>query len=117
MDRAAWPAMKDRIAAIFKTRTRAQWTEIFDPLDACVTPVLTPVEASGDPHVRARSSYRHEQDKIFPAPAPRFSRSDPGTQSAPPLIGQHSAELLESAGFSAADIAALLASGAVRQQA
>jgi alpha-methylacyl-CoA racemase len=117
LDRAAWPAMKDRIAAIFKTRTRAQWTEIFDPLDACVTPVLTPVEASGDPHVRARGSYRHEQDKIFPAPAPRFSRSDPGTQSAPPLIGQHSAELLESAGFSAADIAALLASGAVRQQA
>jgi alpha-methylacyl-CoA racemase len=116
MDRAAWPAMKDRVAAIFKTRTRAQWTQVFDALDACVTPVLTPDEASGDPHVRARGSYRHELDKIFPAPAPRFSRSDTGEQSAPPLIGQHSAELLGSAGFSAADIAALLASGAAKQQ-
>jgi alpha-methylacyl-CoA racemase len=115
MDRASWPAMKARVAAVFKTRTRAEWAAIFDGLDACVTPVLTPEEASTDPHVRARGSYRHEQDRIFPAPVPRFSRSDAGTQSAPPLIGQHSAELLELAGFSAADIAALLACGAVRQ--
>jgi alpha-methylacyl-CoA racemase len=108
--------MKERIAAIFKTKTRAEWTAIFDVLDACVTPVLTPDEASGNPHIVARGSYRHEQNKIFPAPAPRFSRSEPGTQSAPPLIGQHSVELLGSAGFNAADISALLASGAVRQQ-
>jgi alpha-methylacyl-CoA racemase len=116
LDRTTWPAMKDRVAAVFKTKTRAEWTAIFDVLDACVTPVLTPDEASGDPHVVARGSYRHEQGRIFPAAAPRFSRSDTGTQSAPPLIGQHSAELLGSAGFSDADIAALLACGAVRQQ-
>lgn len=116
MDRATWPAMKSRVAAVFKTRTRAEWAAIFDALDACVTPVLTPQEASADPHVRARGSYRHEQDRLFPAPVPRFSRSDAGRQSAPPLIGQHSAELLELAGFSAADIAALLACGAVQQQ-
>ena len=34
MDRSTWPAMKERFAAIFSTKTRAEWTAIFEDVDA-----------------------------------------------------------------------------------
>jgi alpha-methylacyl-CoA racemase len=117
MDRASWPAMKERVATVFRGKTRDEWAQIFSQLDACVTPVLTPAEAACDPHVLSRGAYREDQGRLFPAPAPRFSRSRVGDQSAPPLIGQHSVELLQAANYSAPEIAALLGSGVVRQQA
>ncbi|EXJ73085.1 uncharacterized protein A1O5_04234 [Cladophialophora psammophila CBS 110553] len=39
-DRAEWPRMKELIARRFKQKTMDQWREIFDCVDACVTPVL-----------------------------------------------------------------------------
>jgi alpha-methylacyl-CoA racemase len=115
MDRSSWPAMKLNVAAIFKTRTRDEWAAVFSAVDACVTPVLTPQEAARNAHVKARGAYLHEQDRIFPAPAPRYSRSVSAPAGPPPQIGQHSELVLEQAGFSAAEVAQLIASGAVKQ--
>ena len=74
-DRARWPELKQRLAAVFRTRTRAEWTEHFSGSDACVTPVLDLFEAAGDPHNRARDSFVEFAGATVPAPAPRFSET------------------------------------------
>ncbi|MGI6873640.1 CaiB/BaiF CoA transferase family protein [Amycolatopsis sp. 3B14] len=72
-DRESWPATKKLFAEIFAGRTRAEWAEVFEPLDACVTPVLSMTEAAADPHLTARSTLRVDGDRVEPAPAPRIS--------------------------------------------
>ena len=66
--RDEWPAMKERFAAIFKTKTRDEWTAVFDGTDACVVPVLSPWEAHVHPHNVARSTY-HRGRRGCPAGA------------------------------------------------
>ena len=39
---STWPAMKERLAAVVKTRTRAEWCELLEGSDACFAPVLDP---------------------------------------------------------------------------
>ena len=79
MDRSSWPAMKERFASIFSTRTRDEWEEVFTGRDACVTPVLTPDEAARHPYnVERKVFVRHGGTQ--PAPSPRFSRT-PGAIS------------------------------------
>ncbi len=54
MDRERWPEVKERFARIFATKTRDEWEEVFDGLDACVSPVLSPREAATHPFNAAR---------------------------------------------------------------
>jgi alpha-methylacyl-CoA racemase len=77
MDRTHWPAMKERFASIFATKTRDDWTAIFAGRDACVTPVLSPREAARHPYNTERDVFALEP-VIQPSPAPRFSRT-PGS--------------------------------------
>ncbi|MBC3191730.1 CoA transferase [Pseudonocardia sp. C8] len=81
-DRDRWPEVKQRIADRFAERTRAEWTEIFDRLDACVTPVLSMAEAVEDPHLRERGTLLDAVDGPQPAPAPRLSRTPHATRDA-----------------------------------
>ena len=70
-DLSAWPALHARLTAVFATRDRDDWADRFAGTDACVTPVLTPGEASRHPHNAARATFV-DQGVIQPAPAPRF---------------------------------------------
>ncbi|MGX6606804.1 CaiB/BaiF CoA transferase family protein [Micromonosporaceae bacterium Da 78-11] len=79
-DQDGWPVLRERFTACFAARTRAGWTEVFAGLDACVTPVLSPLEAPDHPHNRARATFVEVDGLAQPAPAPRFAR----TPSAPP---------------------------------
>lgn len=72
-DRAAWPALKAKLAALFKTRTRDAWARVFAGSDACVAPVLSLVEAQSDPHLLARETFLTQGGVVQGAPAPRFS--------------------------------------------
>lgn len=83
MSRDQWPAMKARFAEIFKSKTRDEWSAIFDGTDACVVPVLSPWEAHLHPHNVARSTFVEVDGTVQPAPAPRFSRT-PSSISKPP---------------------------------
>ena len=71
----AWPDMKRRFADLFRTKTRAEWEQVFAGTDACVSPVLSPVEAAENPHARSRGSFSDAGGVLQPAPAPRFSRT------------------------------------------
>lgn len=82
MDRTAWPEMKQRFVALFRTKSREEWTEIFAGRDACVTPVLSPSEAAIHPYNTGREVFTNE-GATQPNPAPRFSKT-PGSVSSPP---------------------------------
>lgn len=81
-DRAKWPELRAEIAKVIGSRTREEWTSVFDGTDACVTPVLSLGEAPAHPHLAARRSFIEVGGLRQPAPAPRFSRT-PGAQPRP----------------------------------
>ena len=74
--RSQWPVLREQFAARFAQRTREAWTATFEPLDACVTPVLSMLEAPLHPHNVARASYRKFEGHVVPGPAPRFDGLD-----------------------------------------
>jgi len=113
MDRARWPEMKRLFAEVFRSKTREQWTRIFEGTDACLAPVLAPSEVASHPHHRARDSFQRTAGALRPAAAPRFSRSSPDIPSDPPWPGEHSDELLAAFGFEEREIAELRRAGAL----
>jgi alpha-methylacyl-CoA racemase len=102
-DRAAWPALRERIAAEFAKQTQAEWSEIFAGSDACVAPVLSLREAAGHPHMQARGSLITRDGILQPAPAPRFSATPTELGGRPPVPGEHTEEVLRTWGVSRAD--------------
>jgi alpha-methylacyl-CoA racemase len=112
-DKAQWPALKERLAAVFRTRTRAEWDELMEHTDVCYAPVLSIPEAVAHPHNVARGTFVEVADIPQPGPAPRFSRTSPGVPTPPAHPGQHTDEVLAGLGFDADRVAELRASGAV----
>ncbi|MGW0594410.1 CaiB/BaiF CoA transferase family protein [Streptosporangium sp. NPDC002607] len=71
-DRKQWPALRERLAEAFRSRTRAEWEAVFDGSDACVSPVLEVGEAAEYPHNKARGTFVEVGGIRQPAPAPRL---------------------------------------------
>jgi alpha-methylacyl-CoA racemase len=93
-DVASWPALREHLAAVFVTRTQAEWVDVFDGGDACVAPVLGMQEAPAHPHLAARGTFVHDRDAVQPGPAPRFSRTTAHLDRPPPTPGQHQDEIV-----------------------
>jgi alpha-methylacyl-CoA racemase len=72
---AAWPRLKERLDAVFATKTRAEWCSIFEYSDACFAPVMSMSEAPDHPHSVARQAFVDVGGQIQPAPAPRYSKT------------------------------------------
>jgi alpha-methylacyl-CoA racemase len=113
MDKAQWPALKERLAAIFKAKTRDEWCEIMEGTDVCFAPVLSLAEAPEHPHNVHRGTFTELNGVMQPAPAPRFSRTTPEVQRPPAHAGQHTDEVLAEWGLDAERIAKLREAGAV----
>src|SRR6478672_4948208 len=75
MDRAAWPALKEKLAKVFKSKAREEWCKIMEGTDICFAPILTMAEAPKHPHMAAREVFVERHGVTQPAPAPRFSRT------------------------------------------
>lgn len=113
MDRDTWPAQKERLAALFATRTRDEWAELFDGSDACVAPVLSLTEAPHHPHNVARSTFVEVDGAPQPAPAPRFSRTPGAVRHGAPTHGADTAAVLRELGLPEDELAALQEAGVV----
>jgi alpha-methylacyl-CoA racemase len=111
MNRETWPEAKRQLAAIFKSKTRAEWDAIFADADACYTPVLSMQDAPNHPHNVARNTFVEIEGITQPAPAPRLSRT-PGEVQGPPYAPDNEA-VLTAWGLSRSEIAALKVSGAL----
>ena len=94
MDRSQWPALKAKLEAVIKTKTRDEWCAIMDGTDVCFAPVLNLEEAPKHPHNAARATFIEVEGVTQPAPAPRFSATPGAVQRPPAAIGAHTAEVL-----------------------
>jgi alpha-methylacyl-CoA racemase len=113
MDRAKWPDLSERLAAVIATRTRQEWCEIMDATDVCFAPVLDLDEAPLHPHNVARQTFVEIDGVVQPAPAPRFSRTPGAVAGPPPAIGAHTRSALEDWGVTSARLAELETLGAI----
>ena len=111
-DRAAWPAYRERMAALFATRTREEWGALFDGNDDAVMPVLDLLEAPRHPQNAQRDAFVNIDNTVQPAPAPRFSRTPSTIRSKSPRPGEGGAAALAEWGFAEPEIAALRGRGA-----
>ena len=115
MDRTAWPALKQQLTKIFKSKTRDEWCKIMEGSDVCFAPVLSMEEAPKHPHNRHRDTFVEVEGVVQPGPAPRFSRTPGKVQRPPASPGEHTEEALRDWGFSAVDLEKLRAQGAIVQ--
>jgi alpha-methylacyl-CoA racemase len=113
-DHSAWPAMKERVAALVKTKTRQEWCELLEGSDACFAPVLDATEAPTYPHNKERGTFVDIAGVVQPGPAPRFSRTVAEVAGPPTAAGSHTDEVLADWGFSSGEISDLHQAGAVR---
>ena len=108
-----WPQQREKLAAIFRTRSRDAWCALLEGTDTCVAPVLDMDEARLHPHNRARNTFVEVDGVVQPAPAPRLSRTPATIQGPPPAPGEHTEVVLRDWGFSTAEIATLRESGVI----
>ncbi|BFM10687.1 CaiB/BaiF CoA-transferase family protein [Simiduia litorea] len=108
-----WAEIKHTFTTTFKTKTRAQWVDIFEGSDACVAGILNFQEAINHPHNKARATYIEVNGVQQPAPAPKFSRSQCALPAAPSAEGADTHAVLTAWGFDTASITALEKAGAL----
>ena len=113
MDRSQWPAMKERVGELFRTKTRSEWCDLMEHSDVCFAPVLSMEEATEHPHNVARGTFTSVGGITQQSPAPRFSRTEPQIQGPASHPGQHTDDVLESFGFRSEEVEELRESGAV----
>ena len=114
-DRSGWPVLRQAFAEAFRTKTRAEWTEIMGRGDTCCTPVLSLEEAAAHPHSTQRNAYTTIDEVTQPMPAPRFSRTASHIPVAPVKTGHDTNDILEELGFDRAEIELLQKDGAAIQ--
>lgn len=116
-DRAYDATAVPEVAAIFKTRSRAEWLELFKTMDACVEPVRDFGEVLSDPHLQHRGLI-HPIDVAGLGPVPQVGSvfvfaANPATP--PPQLGQHTQEVLQSIGLPDDELAKLEEAGVIRR--
>ncbi|XP_050308547.1 alpha-methylacyl-CoA racemase [Anthonomus grandis grandis] len=107
----------DRIKELFKVKflakTRQEWCQVFEKLDACVMPVLDLNEAPEHEFNKTNGHFIKVGDIYAPKPAPKLSRT-PGQSTADlkrPNAGEHTVEILEEIGYGGSDIDKLIQDG------
>jgi alpha-methylacyl-CoA racemase len=112
--RRRWPALRSRLVALFKTRTREEWCELLEGTDACFAPVLSLEEAAEHPHNVARGNFISVNGVTQNAPAPRFSRTALGAPHCGRQPGADTDSVLgEVLGLAPGDIELLRGAGAL----
>ena len=112
-DRSGWPEMRREFATAFAAKSRDEWSEVFEGVDACVSPVLSMGDAPVYSHNQYRKTFVDVAGSMQPGPAPRFSRSIPEPPRPRPEAGEHTDEILTAIGFVDEEIAGLRSRGVV----
>ncbi|MEJ2723911.1 MAG: CaiB/BaiF CoA-transferase family protein [Deltaproteobacteria bacterium] len=107
-DMSKWPEMKARFAEIFKSKTRDEWTAIFEGKDACVAPILDLNEVDKHPHNKERGLLITLDGILQPGPAPRLSRTPATAEGPGKPRGTESVEVLKELGYADSRIDAFL---------
>lgn len=93
---------REKFTELFLSKTQKEWSEIFDKLDACVTPVLDLTTAYLHESNKSRNSFLINKDNIpVPQPSPKLSHT-PGISvemQSLPQAGEHTLEVLQELGY------------------
>ncbi|MFN0085159.1 MAG: CaiB/BaiF CoA transferase family protein [Blastocatellia bacterium] len=104
--------------ALFKTRTAADWLAAFDEVDTCVALINDIAEMIEDPQVRHRgliAEIEHPTEGPLKqiGPTVRLSATPGAIRTPPPLLGEHTREILAAAGYAESEIERLAGEGVV----
>ena len=113
MDPSGWPELKQKVADVIATRTRAEWSALLEGTDVCFAPVLNLAEAPSHPYNAERGTFVEVEGVVQPAPAPRFSATPGVVQGPPATPGAHNAEALSDWGFEPGEIETLQREGVI----
>jgi alpha-methylacyl-CoA racemase len=113
LDRSKWPAMRQRFAAVFETRTRDEWATLFAGTDGCVAPVLRMDEAVHHPQNAKRGRFVQSDAAWQPAPAPLLSRTPSAIGGPPSRPGADTRQVLLDWGVTSDEVDRLVADGVV----
>jgi alpha-methylacyl-CoA racemase len=112
-DPASEAERRDKVAAVFATKGRDKWAELFAKTDGCVAPVLSMDEAESHPHALARDAFLDVEGVTQPAPGPRFSATPGDIRIAPEAASRSDPQSLAAWGFSEGEIADLRSAGVI----
>lgn len=115
VDRTHWAELRRRLAAVFVTRTRDEWTEFLADVDCCYSPVLGLGEVASHPHHRARDAFPQVDGVAQPAPAPRLGRTPAAIGTPPPAPGEHTVDAMRDWGVVERELRDLVETGAIRR--
>ncbi|WP_420606591.1 CaiB/BaiF CoA transferase family protein [Novosphingopyxis sp.] len=113
MDPSQWPALKEKLGAIFASKPRDHWCDLMEATDICFAPVLSLADAPDHPHNKARGTYIEVAGVTQPAPAPRYSKTPTDPPRPAPKVGADSDGLLGELGYGTDRIAELRATGTI----
>ena len=109
-----WDAcLRAEMAELFASRPRDDWASLFAAVDCCVTPILSPDEALDNAQIAARGMVLRDEGLTQFAPPLKLSDYQFAVRQPAPKAGEHKAVILQAAGYSTEQIAALQASGAL----
>ncbi|NGO54684.1 CaiB/BaiF CoA transferase family protein [Allomesorhizobium camelthorni] len=106
-----WGPLGEELAALFKTKTRAEWSELLEGTDTCFAPLLSMPEAAVHPHMVARDVYRTVDGVLQATAAPRFSSTPSPELTSVPALGAHTTNILSDLGYNEDRIENLRRSG------
>ncbi|MFZ1991664.1 MAG: CaiB/BaiF CoA-transferase family protein [Alphaproteobacteria bacterium] len=112
-ERARWPELKSKLAAVIKQKARDKWRAIMEGTDACFAPVLSLHEVPQHPVHQARGNFTSRDGITQPNPAPKLSKTPGAIQGGIAALGEHNDSALADWGFSQSEIAALKSCGAL----
>lgn len=110
---ANWDALKAKLTALFKTKTRDEWDALMEHTDVCYAPVLTMTEAASHPHNVARETFIEVAGDTQPAPAPRYSATPTAKPAPAPMPGDQTDDILASLDIDETERHALREAGTV----
>ena len=113
-DQSSWPELRERFAAVFREKTRDEWSALLEGTDACYAPVLTLAEARTYAHNRERGAFLEDRAMPELRPTPRLSQTPGEAGSSPDWPGADTAAVLEESGFSKGEVKALRELGAIK---
>ena len=112
-DRARWPELKVKLAAVIARKTRDEWCALLEGTDTCFAPVMGIDEAPTHKHMQERQAFVSVDGIMQPAPAPRYSVTCNDLPRPPPAPGTDTDDILRECGYDEAELADLRRAGAV----
>jgi formyl-CoA transferase len=105
-------ALQARIEAILTADTSANWVLKLEAKGVPAGPLNTIAEAWDDPQIKARGLLAEAGGRKFPRTPIKLHDTPVALTRGPAEVGEHTREVLSEAGFTAAEIEALIAEGA-----